>query len=168
MVQDEGRFGRVNIPKSSWAPLKTRPEVPKQLVRESFYVYSAIEPATGKITSLILPFGNTEMMNLFLIEVAEVYKDKQVIMQIDGAGWHRSNGLNVPENIYFIMQPAYSPELNPTEHLWEELKEKYMHNRVFNSIEETMEQIYFGLKDLDNKRDYVKSMTQFPHLYITY
>jgi transposase len=168
MVQDEGRFGRVNIPKLSWAPARTRPEVPKQIVRESFYVYSAIEPATGQIIYLILPFGNTEMMNMFLKEVSEAYKNKVVIMQIDGAGWHRSKALKVPENIYFIMQPAYSPELNPTEHLWEELKEKYLHNRVFNSINDTIEQVYYGLKDLEMKRDYIKSMTQFPHLNIVF
>ncbi len=32
MTQDEGRFGRVNIPKASWAPLGMRPNVPKQIL----------------------------------------------------------------------------------------------------------------------------------------
>ena len=65
MVQDEGRFGRVNIPKASWAPMGIRPEVGKQQIRQSFYVYCAVAPRTGEISSLILPFGNTEMMNIF-------------------------------------------------------------------------------------------------------
>jgi len=39
MSQDEGRFGRINIPKSSWAPIGIRPLVPKQIVRQSFYVF---------------------------------------------------------------------------------------------------------------------------------
>lgn len=47
MTQDEGRFGRVNIPVSSWAPKGIRPDVPKQIVRESFYVYSAFCPSMG-------------------------------------------------------------------------------------------------------------------------
>jgi hypothetical protein len=44
--------------------------------------------ALGKMTSLILPYANTEMMNLFLEHVAEDFKDCFVIMLIDQAGWH--------------------------------------------------------------------------------
>jgi hypothetical protein len=66
MTQDEGRFGRVNIPKASWAPKGLRPVVDKQIVRQSFYVYCAVAPSIGKISALILPYADTEMMNLFL------------------------------------------------------------------------------------------------------
>jgi hypothetical protein len=52
MTQDEGRFGRVNIPKASWAPMGVRPLVAKQLVRESFYIYCAVASSLGKISSL--------------------------------------------------------------------------------------------------------------------
>jgi len=119
MTQDEGRFGRVNIPKSSWAPMGMRPLVPKQIVRESFYVYAAICPHLGKMSSLILPCANTDMMNLFLENVSVEFSDNEIIMQVDGAGWHKSADLKMPQNIHFIMQPPYSPEVNPTEHLWE-------------------------------------------------
>jgi hypothetical protein len=61
--------------------------------------------ALGKMTSLILPFANTEMMNLFLEEVSNDFKDCFVIMLVDGAGWHRSVRLIVPENIRLIHQP---------------------------------------------------------------
>ena len=168
MVQDEGRFGRVNIPRASWAPMGMRPNVPRQLVRQSFYAYCAVAPKLGKISSLILPFGNTEMMNMFLVNVAEEFSNNEIIMQVDGAGWHRSKALRIPENIYFIMQPPYSPEVNPTEHIWDEIREKYLHNRIFNSLQETIDKVCFGLNDLDNKPEYVKSMTLFSHLDITY
>lgn len=166
MAQDEGRFGRVNIPKASWAPAGTRPSVAKQVVRQSFYVYSAVAPALGKISSLILPFGNTDMMNKFLEQVSIDFIENEIIMQVDGAGWHKSKSLNIPQNIHFIMQPPYSPELNPTEHIREEIREKYLINRVFNSINETMDKVCAALIDLDSKADYVKSMTLFPHLNI--
>jgi hypothetical protein len=71
MTQDEGRFGRVNIPKASWAPMGMRPNVAKQVVMQSFYVYCAVAPRLGKISSLILPFGNTDMMNIFLDNVSQ-------------------------------------------------------------------------------------------------
>ncbi len=166
MAQDEGRFGRVNIPKASWAPLWMRPNVPKQVVRQSFYAYCAVVPELGKISSLILPFGNTEMMNIFLENVSNEFSDNEIIMQVDGAGWHRSKTLNIPDNIYFIMQPPYSPEVNPTEHLWDEIREKYLHNRTFNSLQETIDKVCFGLNDLSSKPNYIKSMTFFPHFNI--
>ncbi len=52
--------------------------------------------ALGKITSLILPYANTEMMNLFLQEVAQDFKDFFVIMLVDQAGWHKSKTLIIP------------------------------------------------------------------------
>jgi len=129
MTQDEGRFGRVNIPKSSWAPMGVRPLVPKQIVRESFYVYAAICPSLGKMSSLILPYANTDMMNQFLKNVSDEFSDNEIIMQVYGAAWHKSCDLKLPKNIHFIIQPPYSPEVNPTEHLWDEIREKYLTNK---------------------------------------
>jgi hypothetical protein len=43
-----------------------------------------------------LPFANTDMMNIFLENVSQEFKDNEVIMQVDGAGWHRSNDLKIP------------------------------------------------------------------------
>ena len=146
MTQDEGMFGRVNIPRSSWAPMGIRPEVAKQIVRQSFYAYCCVIPKTGQLYSLVLPNCNTEMMNLFLDNVSKEYSSKEIIMQVDGAGWHRSKNLTIPSNIYFIFQPPYSPEVNSTEHIWEELREKYMHNKIYNSIDETMNRVCKGLK----------------------
>jgi transposase len=168
MVQDEGRFGRVNIPKSSWAPLGIRPIVPKQIVRQSFYDYTAVCPSIGKMSSLILPNANTEMMNLFLENVSNDFIENEIIMQIDGAGWHKSKDLKIPRNIHFIIQPPYSPEVNPTEHIWDEIREKYLHNKIYDTLEETMDKVCMGLIDLASKSDYVKSMTFFPYLNISY
>jgi transposase len=168
MTQDEGRFGRVNIPKSSWAPMGIRPLVPKQIVRESFYVYAAICPSLGKMSSLILPNANTEMMSLFLENVSKEFADNEIIMQTDGAGWHKSNDLKIPANIHFIMQPPYSPEVNPTEHLWEEIREKYLCNKIFESLDDTMTIVCSGLNELNSKPEYIKSMTFFPYLNISF
>ncbi len=80
--------------------------------------------ALGKMTSLILPYSNTEMMNLFLKHVAEDFRDYFVIMLVDNAGWHRSEALVEPENIRLVYLPPYSPELNPVEHTYGIISEK--------------------------------------------
>jgi hypothetical protein len=124
--------------------------------------------ALGKITSLILPYANTAMMNLFLEEVSRDFKEYFVIMLVDGAGWHGSHDLRVPENIRLIQQPAHSPELNPVEHLWEELREKHLPNKAFKSLDAVEKALCKGLRELYDDPDKVRSMTNFPYLQVTY
>src|SRR5260370_1362029 len=110
MAEDEGRFGRVRIPRRAWAPPGVRPRAPRQIVRESTYVYAAVAPAEGKMTSLVLPTVNTAMMQLFLDHVSHTFAQYFIVMQVDRAGWHGAKALVLPEHIRLIPQPAYSPE----------------------------------------------------------
>ncbi len=164
MPQDEGRFGRISDPRACWAPAGIRPRVPKQIVREYLYVYAAVAPALGKMTALILPYTNTNMMNIFLQEVSQEFAEFYVIMLMDRAGWHRAGGLNIPENIKFIEQPAHSPEVNPVEHLWDEIREKEFHNTVFNSISELEGHLCEALVKIQNDPARLRSLTNFPYL----
>ena len=166
MAQDEGRFGRISTPKRAWAPPGIRPKVPRQVVRESSYVYAAVAPEQGLMTSLILPSADTAMMNLFLAQVAEDFADYFIVIQVDQAGWHRAKDLKVPENIRLIFQPAYSPEVNPVEHLWEELREKYLHNRIFESLDDLIEVLCQALSDLTQDKERLRSMMFFPHFRV--
>jgi hypothetical protein len=168
MAQDEGRFGRITDVRSCWAPKGIRPKVARQVVRAFVYVYAAVCMALGKITSLILPYANTDMMNLFLEEVSNDFKEYFVIMVVDGAGWHRSHGLKVPENIRLIQQPSHSPELNPVEHLWEELREKFLPNKAFKSLDGVEHALCEGLQELHADPNRVRSMTNFPYMQVTY
>jgi hypothetical protein len=166
MAQDEGRFGRISSPKRAWAPPGIRPKVPRQVIRESCYVYAAVAPEQGLMTSLILPSADTAMMNLFLAQVAQDFAEYFIVMQVDQAGWHRAKDLQVPENIRLIFQPPYSPEVNPVEHLWEELREKYLHNRVFSSLEELVEVLCQALSELTDEKERLRSMMFFPHFRV--
>lgn len=166
MAQDEGRFGRINIAGKCWAPKGFRPIVGSQIVREYVYAYSAVCPSTGDLTSLILPYADTNCMNIFLQHVSKTYSDYFIVMQADGAGWHKSKGLKIPENIRFVFQPAYSPQLNPTEHIWDEIREKFMKNKVFNSIRDVINALSKGLNVLRANIERVKTMTSFSHFDI--
>lgn len=87
-------------------------------------------------------------------------------MQVDGATYHHSAGLVVPENIRLIEQPARSPELNPTEHIWEEVREKHFYNQVFASLDTVTDTLCQGLQELMEAPEKLCSMTYFPHLRI--
>ena len=56
-------------------------------------------------------------------------------MVLDGAGWHQSKDLAVPNNITLVVLPPYSPELNPVERVWLYLRERFPSLRLFESIE---------------------------------
>ena len=167
MGQDEGRFGRISRPKRCWAPPGMRPQVPSQVVRESVYIFAAVAPGAGLMTSLVLPSANTAMMNRFLEHVSQSFENYFIVMQVDQAGWHRSKELLVPANIRLIEQPAYSPEVNPVEHLWEELREKYLHNRLFSSLDSLIEVLCQGLNELTDDKERLSSMMSFPHLNVS-
>ncbi|OFX39798.1 MAG: hypothetical protein A2X08_03245 [Bacteroidetes bacterium GWA2_32_17] len=108
------------------------------------------------------------MMNLFLANVSEEFIENEIIMLVDGAGWHKSKELKIPYNIHFIIQPPYSPEVNPTEHIWDEIREKYLHNKIFSSLKETINRVSNGIRELSSKNELIKSMTLFPYLNISF
>ena len=115
------------------------------------------------MTSLILPSADTEMMNLFLEHVSKTYEKYFVVMQVDQAGWHVTTDLTLPTNIRLIAQPAYSPELNPVEHVWEELREKKLSNLAFASLDEVIDKVCDGLNQLEANPERLRSLTYFPH-----
>lgn len=133
-------------------------------MREYFYVFAAVCPKIGEITALILPECNTEMMNMFLKEVSRVYRNNEVIMQVDGAGWHTTKNLNIPCNIHLVQQPPYSPEVNPVEHVWDDIREKEFNNEIFDTLDEAMDSAESGIIRLKTNQKYLSSLTGFNHL----
>lgn len=166
-TEDEARFGRMNNPKKCWAPEKVRPIVHLQRIREYIYVFSATCPWTGEVYSLIFPLCNTNAMQIFLEGFSELYRDYKNIMVVDQAAWHTTKHLPVFDNIRFILLPAGSPELNPTEHLWEHIREKYLGNRIFNSLDEVENEIVNILQKVDLERETIKNLVGFHWMIIS-
>lgn len=158
MFQDEARFGRISDTRYCWAPRPVRPMVKAMLTYQYTYAYGAVSPMDGRFDSLILPQVNTECMQLFITEIATRYSQENIIMVVDGAGWHKSKSMVLPPNLKLHLLPPYSPELNPQEHLWDELREKYFHNQVFDSMEALEEQLLKGLQKLELSPEIVKSI----------
>jgi transposase len=125
-----------------------------------------VAPAIGKICSLLFSSANTDAMNIFLQHVSQTFSDYFLVMQIDQAGWHQAKNLIIPENIRLIKQPPYSPEVNPVEHIWDDIREKYFQNRIFDSLDSVIEKLCDALNTLSLDPDRITSMTFFPHLRV--
>jgi hypothetical protein len=85
------------------------------------YLYGFVQPQSGRTFWLVLPQVNTLVFNIALQEFARdvgAGADKQIMLVMDGAGWHTSEEVVVPAGIHLIQLPAYSPELQPAEKLW--------------------------------------------------
>jgi len=165
MFQDEARFGRINSSRRCWVR-GDRPTVYTQIVREYTYAYTAVCPFDGTMDSLIIPAVNNQMMGIFLAEVSKRHTDKHILMFADQASWHTSDSLTVPNNISLLPLPAYSPQLNPAEAIWHELREKWFYNIYFDSLNEVDDKLMQALAAMENDCDLVKSNTAF-HWIIT-
>ena len=108
-------------------------------------------PLTGRV--------NGECMQIFLDEIAARYPNENVVMVLDGAGWHKSQQLELAENMRTVFLPPYSPELNPQEHVWDELREKFFHNRAFDSLEALEMHLEKALKSLELDHERMRSIT---------
>jgi len=158
MFQDEARFGRISQCRRCWHKKPDRPVVKAMLTHEYTYAYGAVSPLDGRFDSLVLPQVNGQWMQVFLDEVAGRYAQDNLIMVVDGAGWHRSQALELPQNLKLFFLPPYSPELNPQEHLWDELREKYFHNKAFDSLDALEDNLVKGLQALEADPARVKSI----------
>ena len=139
MFQDEAGFGRINKPKYCWCEQGIRPSVPCHHIREYRYVYGAVEPLTGESCFLILPYSNTACMNVFLKELSEQYPEGMIMLCCDGAAWHKSKTLQVPENIVLFHIPPYTPEMNPIEQIWKELRMLGFRNEIFSTLDKVVD-----------------------------
>lgn len=99
-----------------------KPEGIYQWGRQTFYLYGVIEPLTGECYFDVFPQLNAETFEQFMHQFAERYSDRVLVVQLDRASAHQAKEVDWSDNLIPILQPAYSPEVNPIERLWEYLK----------------------------------------------
>jgi len=156
MFQDEARFGRINKAKVCWCPKGLRPVVPSQLVREYRYAYGVVDPLRGDSFFLILPYANKECMKIFINELSNEYPDDIILMVCDKASWHTSASLEVPHNIRILFLPPATPEMNPIEQIWKELRKSFK-NEIFKTLEKVVDRLCEAISMLS--KNTIKSIT---------
>lgn len=160
--EDEARFGRTGNVSRCWVPQGKRATVKKQMIREHSYAFCAVCPLEGESYSLMSPVCNTAAMNELLHGLSETYIAEEILLFADSAGWHQSKELRTPPNIHLELLPPYSAELNPTEHLWDYIREqKGFNNHIFDSMDELEDHLEAVLKKLHHEKDYIKSLCTF-------
>ena len=112
---------------------------------------------TGETFFLVLPFSDTVCMNVFLDHLSETYREDYIILVCDGAAWHKSHELHKHDNIEFIFIPPGTPEMNPIEQIWKELRLRGFRNEIFQSLDQVVKRLCITMNNLTS--DTVKSIT---------
>lgn len=105
------------------------------------YVVAWVRPETGESYWLLVPRMGTDVYSQVLAEFARAQglgPAKQIVLVVDRAGWHRSRDLVVPAGLHLVFLPAYAPELQPAERLWE-LIDEAVANRVIATLDDLLD-----------------------------
>lgn len=127
------------------------------------YLVGFVQPATGRTifhlaSSVNIPLFETELAAF--AEAVGAGPHKQIVLVLDGAGWHTSLKLRTPEHVHLLFLPAYTPELQPAEHLWP-LTNTVLVNAHFASIDDLEEAQAARCVALQARPDLVRSATLF-------
>lgn len=136
-------------------------------MREYTYAYGAFCPQDGASSQLILPAMDGACMTYFLHHIRAEYPDDFILIAYDGAPCHSPGALDVPDNMMLVTLPPYSPELNPSENIWDDMREKFFRNCVFDSIEAVENRLCDAMNHYFDKPKIVQSITAFPWILNT-
>jgi len=96
-------------------------------------------------------------MNVFLAELSSAFRDDYILMATDMATWHRSAGLQIPSNIELFFLPSATPEMNPIEQIWKEIRKRGFRNEIFQTLDKVIDRLCDTICSLSC--DTIKSIT---------
>jgi len=126
-----------------------------------FWLYTAVEPATGDSFSLYLPSLDGVCLQVFLEQLKAAYPDDALLLVMDRASSHRSTQVTWPQDIQPLLLPSYSPQLNPAERCFQELR-KALSNRLFGTLEALQNALTDALRPFWHDKPRLAQLTGYP------
>jgi transposase len=158
-MADEMRYGLLPITRRVWSLRGVRPVCPVHPRYEWAYVYGAAEVGgQARVEFLYSPTVNLEHSEIFLQQLGRREPSATHVVIWDQAGFHPQDGAaGLPDNVRLLPLPSYSPDLNPIEGLWDQLKD-YLCNKVFASLQALQEAITDFLRPFWEKPERVRDL----------
>lgn len=161
MYVDESACYLLPLLAYTWAPCGQTPVVIEQAGRSHLSLIAAIAP-NGRlyIAGQDQPFTSEDIV-WFLNKLCSRYRKRDLVVIWDGASIHRSEAVKTflkdrPGRVHLERLPAYSPELNPVELLWSQLK-RSLKNQVFASLEELTTAVLEQIKLIEKEPKLVQA-----------
>lgn len=158
---DEMRYGLMSNYRRSWSKVGKRTEWKNQQEFENGYLYSAIAPISGESFHLIgFEDANSGNTKLFLEKLKEEYPKKHLIIVLDNAPFHKLKLLRLLEGLTLVFLPPYSPQLNPAERFFEEVR-KATANQIFDTLNAHEKKIEEKVIEYGNDAEAVKRLAGY-------
>ena len=147
--QDESRFGMFTRNGKGLTAKGVKPICIFQQVFQSTYLFGAYSPFTGDHFELEFPHCNGDTFQAYMEELSLFKKEEFKILMLDNGAFHKRADLVIPENIALLFIPPYSPELNPAEKIWWQMKRAFT-GKLHKSLEDVSAFIDKQVKELTN------------------
>lgn len=121
--QDESRFGLMPIKRRRITRSGVKPIQKQRPAYRSYYLYGAVEPKTGERFLLERESLDSDGFQDFLDGFSDRFSESLNVLILDNGQFHKAKSLSIPDNVRLLFLPPYSPELNPIERFWQDLKD---------------------------------------------
>ncbi len=158
---DEGRFGLKTWCRRRWCPRGSRPPWIIQDEYQWLWVYVAIEPSRGTCHVLLLPHVTGDWLQIYLHSLRESTGTDRLTVVLDNAPSHKNHAVVWPTGISPLYLPPYSPELNPAEQVFRQLRQ-WLANRVYASLDDLQEALITVLQTFWENPQLVIRLTNYP------
>ena len=168
-VMDEHRVGLQPLLRRIFAPRGQRPVIPVWPRYDWLYIYAFAHPTSGRSFYLLMPTVSIAAFSVALHEFAQFVQPSvqhQVLVFLDNASYHSSPKVQRPIGLSLRFFPAYSPELQPAEHLWQ-FTDTPLVNRWFATLDDLEAVLIQHCDWLQHQHDLIRSTTLFdwwPHV----
>ena len=157
--QDESRFGLMTKQKRVLVSKGVEPVGKYQYSYKWLWLWGSFSPLTGNTFYWETSNVGNDIFEAYLKALSDQNPRELKLLVIDNAGFHACQSIEVPENIRLIRIPAYAPELNPAEKIWQWMKDK-VSMKFFSEISDLQEKITMMVNELNP--DLIKSITGYP------
>jgi hypothetical protein len=146
-----------------WGATGKRALAPKQMEYGNLHMFGAVCPGDGRALGMLSTHVDTPTMQTYLNEFSgQLPADEHAVMCVDQASYHTTPKLVMPPNVTLLFLPPCSPELNPEELMWREMRMKDLANRIFKTVQDVEEALIASWNKLISCAERVRSLCGFP------
>lgn len=130
-------------PRRRWVVRGSKPKIPYTGLHIRNNIIGAVNPDSGELFSLIFDGCDTSVFQYFIDHLANAIprnKNQRNILVLDNASWHKAKILNW-HHFEVLYLPPYSPDFNPIERLWLNLKAKFFADFIAKTNQQLTDRI---------------------------
>ncbi len=151
LAEDEAALISIPTLTRQWSLKGQQPKVLTDTARrQRVTLFGAVNLKDGKLLGAVAPTGNRVTFRAFLDQILAGYPDKRIILILDNVRFHHAKDiqafLETEPRLEFIFLPAYSPELNPQEWVWRQLRQAVTYNATYAKFTDELKAVHDWLK----------------------